>query len=582
VSSHVAAQPAALRRAGAWIGVARDRVAAVRPLYALSALLVVQWTALAALALTVRHNGWLYYMGGDQLWHYTGAYLLGHGQLAPTLVGVGWATILTPITWFAGPDLASALPAIVLLDALVLLPLALLCIYGIAERIGGRLFGYWAAALWIALPYAGIPYALAGYHQKYTELTLPQILGLGAMSDFPSVVGLLVGAYLCLRAVDGGHWLWPAGAGFAVGYALAIKPSNAVFLVAPTLLFLLWRRAAVTPFALGLVPPLVVLAAWKVRGYGHLPAFAHSEPPPHRLSAGLGDIFTPFHKYTHDNTWTQLHNNLIQLREHLWSDRILEFLPPAGVVALLLRSRRAGVFVGAWFTVFLLLKGTYVNARVEDGGFWRLLLPAFPAFVLLVASIPLLLPGMRLRPSAPRPFRASRRTLVSALAACIAVLVLFPLALIAAATPTHLPDVAAVQVSSTLVPVSGSFALSATPEPNGILLSWQRRRPRTASVFYRVYRTPATGGQVCSTVQGASDCRPLRGDLACHTHKNAPDNCLLAGNAKLLGTTVEGAWLDRPPAGTWTYRVGLTANWLDDPQFGDVYVFSRAVTLNRS
>ena len=56
------------------------------------------------------------------------------------------------------------------------------------QRIGGRLFGYWAAGLWILVPLIGIKYADAGYHQRYTELLLPQSLGLTAMSDFPSMV----------------------------------------------------------------------------------------------------------------------------------------------------------------------------------------------------------------------------------------------------------------------------------------------------------------------------------------------------------------------------------------------------------
>ena len=53
--------------------------------------------ALLALALTVKHNGWLYYAGGDQLWHYSGAYLLAHGHLPPAYVGYGWSVLLAPL-----------------------------------------------------------------------------------------------------------------------------------------------------------------------------------------------------------------------------------------------------------------------------------------------------------------------------------------------------------------------------------------------------------------------------------------------------------------------------------------------------
>src|SRR5205823_10845261 len=202
-----------------------------------------------------------------------------------------------------------ALPAIILFNALVLLPLGVLCMYGIGERIGGRLFGYWTALLWIVIPFVGIRYALQGYHQKWTEITLPQLLGLGAMSDFPSMIALVVGAYLCLRALDDRRWFWSVGAGFAVGYALAVKPSNAVFLVAPALLFLVYRVRALLPFGIGLAPCLAALGFWKIKGQGGLPWQTTTPAPQHRVAIGI------VHRYLGVNNWTQLHNNLIQLRE---------------------------------------------------------------------------------------------------------------------------------------------------------------------------------------------------------------------------------------------------------------------------
>ena len=69
MTSQTAAAPArfdaVLVRARHWLRVA----AGVRPAYVLAALVGIQWIAVLALALTVRHNGWLYYAGGDQLWH---------------------------------------------------------------------------------------------------------------------------------------------------------------------------------------------------------------------------------------------------------------------------------------------------------------------------------------------------------------------------------------------------------------------------------------------------------------------------------------------------------------------------------
>jgi hypothetical protein len=553
LSSEAVGWGGTLQRTAALWGAGTRRLLAVRPLYVLSGLVALQWVLVAALAVTVRHNGWIYYMGGDQLWHYTGAYLIAHGQLAPTYVGIGWSTLLAPLTWILGPNLVSALPVVVLFNTLVLLPIGLLCMYGIGERIAGRLFGYWVALLWVFIPFSGIPYALHGYHQKWTELTMPQLLGLGAMSDFPSMIALVAGAYLCLRALDERHWIFAAGAGFAVGYALAIKPSNSVFLVAPALLFLIWRWRLLVPFALGLAPCLAALAFWKVTGQGNLPW--RTTGSAQRIAIGPG--FT--HRYLGDNTWTQLHNNLLQLREFMWSDRLLEFLPVAGIAALLIRNRRAGVFVGSWFAVFLLLKGTYINSRVEDATFWRLMMPAFPAFVVLAASVPLLIPSMRARPPVPKPWRTPKRVVVAVCAALVALVSLFPIALVAATKPIRGSNADAFVLGNTLVPTTGAFHPRARVADGSVRLGWDPVRSRAGATTYTIYRR---SGPV---------------DVFCGPIRNAPDLCTLYSD--VVGTSRGTSFVDHPPKGAWAYRVGMTANWLDDPHAGDVYMFSRPLTV---
>jgi hypothetical protein len=543
-----------LQRVAALWAAATQRVLAVRPLYVLSGLVGLQWLLVAALAVTVRHNGWIYYMGGDQLWHYTGAYVIAHGQLSPTYVGVGWSTLLAPLTWIVGPNLVSALPVIVLFNTLVLLPIGLVCMYGIGERIAGRLFGYWVALLWIFIPFIGIPYALHGYHQKWTEITMPQLLGLGAMSDFPSMIALVAGAYLCLRALDERHWIFAAGAGFAVGFALAIKPSNSVFLVAPALLFLIWRWRSLVPFALGLAPCLAALGFWKVTGQGNLPW--RTTGTEQRLALGPGFA----HRYLGDSSWTQLHNNLLQLREFMWSDRLLEFLPVAGIVALLIRNRRAGVFVGSWFAVFLLLKGTYINSRVEDATFWRLMMPAFPAFVVLAASVPLLIPSVRAKVGVAKPWAIPKRAVIAICVALVAALSLFPIALVAATKPIRGSSADAFVLGNTLVPTSGAFHPQVDVAGGAVRLRWDALRSRAGATTYKIYRR---SGPV---------------DVFCGPIHNAPDLCTLY--ADVVGTTRTTSVVDRPPKGTWTYRIGMNANWLDDPNAGDVYVFSRRVVVN--
>ena len=554
MSSPAASAPAPLIAVTEQLRRATDLVLSVRPAYLLGGLVTVQWLAVLAFAVTVRHNGWLFYSGGDQLWHYTDAYVLGHRLQPPSFVGYGWSMLLLPLTPFAGPNLVSALPAIVLFNTLVLLPIALLCIYGIAARIGGRLFGYWAAALWIALPYFGILFVEPGYHQKYTELTIPHIVGLTAMSDFPSMVGLLISAYLCLRALESSSRLTMGAAGFAAGYAIAIKPSSAIFLFAPAMLLLLTRWRTVLPFVLGLAPVLATLALWKYRGLGHLGA-ANEEPV--RLASGVGDLLRRIHN-PDANSWSHFYANVTALREHFWVARVLEWLPFAGAIGLFARSRRGLLLVAPWFATFLAIKGSYFQARMDDASFFRILLPAFPAFVLLMAAVPLLFPGARARPAPVPPTVLKGRRLLAAAAAAIAVFAIFPVVVIAAARQVgdeaHMLDYA-----DTLVPIR-DLGLKATQDGNAVRLTWNGQHVSPAKTFYTVLRTnrPA-GGVTCAHVTGASvDCRL---DV---------DN---------LFPTRATSLTDSPGLGTWSYRVTVSANWLNDTQQGDAYVVSPPVVV---
>jgi len=556
VSSEAAEPPAAFTALAARLRQARDTALEIRTAYVLGGLVVVQWIAVLGLALTVRHNGWLYYAGGDQLWHYSGAYLLAHGHLPPAFVSYGWSVLLLPIAPFAGPNLVSALPAMVLFNTLVLLPVALVCMYGIAARIAGRLFGYWAALLWIAIPYLGILFVEPGYHQKYTELTLPQLVGLTSVPDFPSVVALVVGAYFVLRALDSSSWYPAAGAGLAIGYSIAIKPSNSIFLIAPALTLVALRWRALLPFGAALAPALLTLALWKFRGLGELAA-APAEPV--RL-AGASDLLRRIHNAGQLNSWEHLHQVLLALREHFWISRVIEWVPVAGMVALLARSRRGFLLVGTWFAAYLLAKGTYVPASIDDASFWRILMPAYPAYVLLAASVLLLVPGVRARPDGAAAPLSGRRLAV-AFATAVAVFVAAPLAVVAAVPPLHDQGRDAVRQADSLVPVSAGIALRASVEPDAVRLSWSPRAAGSTRVFYRILRSNQNIGA-----------------LSCAgTPRNAANDCRLFMDAPAATRTA--SYVDHPGRGTWTYRIGVSANWLNDFRYGDVYVVSPPVTV---
>jgi hypothetical protein len=502
---------------------------------------------------SVRHNGWLYYAGGDQLWHYSGGYLLAHGDLPPSFVGYGWSVLLLPLAAWAGPNIVAALPVMVMVNTLVLLPIATLCVYGIAARIAGRLFGYFAATLWVFLPYLGILFVEDGYHQKYTELTLPQVLGLSSAPDFPSTVLLLLAAYLCLRALDSASWPAAAGAGLAAGYSIAMKPSNTIFLFAPALLFVVFHRRALLPFAAALAPALLTLALWKYRGLGE---FAAAPAAPVAVAAGgtgfASRVFSP-----DLNSWQHLHEVLLALREHFWAARLIEWLPLAGLVGLLARSLRAFALVGAWFVAYLLLKGTYVPASVDDASFFRILMPAFPAYVLLAASVVLLVPGVRAR-ARTEPLRVAPPRLAVATGIALAVCSVVPLAVVAATPPLQDNGRRAVRYGA-LVPVAET--VRAEGDAAAVRVRWRDESVPPAKVFYRVLRSPrADGGLECAG-----------------TPRGAAQDCRLGMD--VVGTTRAASFTDHPGAGTWTYRIGITANWLNDVNYGDVTVVSRPTVV---
>jgi hypothetical protein len=556
VSSQTAAAPAAVEAIGARLNGAREILSSLRPAYVLGTFIAVQWLALLALAVTVKHNGWLYYAGGDQLWHYSGAYLLAHGHLPPAYVGYGWSLMLLPVSWFAGASLVSALPAIVLLNTVILLPVALLCIYGIASRIAGRLFAYFAALLWIVLPYLGILFVEPGYHQKYTELTLPQLLGLTSVPDFPATVALLVCAFFCLRAVESAGWQPAMIAGLAAGWSIAIKPSNTIFLVAPALLLIVERRRALPVFVAGLLPAAVTLALWKFRGLGELAA-APTEPV--QLASGVGSLLHRIHSPSL-NSWAHLHQVLNALREHFWVARVMEWLPVAGSIAFLARSRRAFLLVGSWFIVFLLAKGTYIPASIDDASFFRILMPAFPAYLLLAAAVVLLVPGVRARPARPSLLLEGRKLSIVFIAVVL-VFAAVPLGVIAATPRLHDGGRQAVRLGVSLIPVAAGVGLAARTEGGVIHLKWRPRPTPAAAVFYRVLRAKGAGGGV----------------LCAGRLRNSSDNCELYANE--VGTTRAPSFDDRPGPGSWSYRIGVAANWLNDPSLGDIYVVSAPISV---
>lgn len=563
---------AATRRAYAW-------VLSLPPLLVLSVLAVVQWLALVGLVLSIRHDGWLFYQGGDETFYYSGAWGIAGGHLPPGSVGYGWTLLLAPIALFAGPSYLAALPAVVLLQVLVLLPLGLFFAYGIGERIAGRWLGYVMAVGWVVAPYLVIPGFVHRYHDRWVEQFLPQAFGLTGLSDFFAMVVTAGAAWLFLRYLDNRGTGDAVLAGLLTGLSIGIKPADVLFVAGLVLALLVtrdWR--GFVPVGAGAVLPVLTLGIWKERAIGHLPilqgALGHGG-----TVHGVAGVAALMPAITLPSSlhidWGHLGDNMAQFREFFWSMRLVEWLPFAGLVALSRVSWSKAAFFLGWLGAFVIVKGTSPRASIPDATFFRLLMPAWPAYLLLAAALPLLVPDVARAARAavaaapvPRPIPLRGR----AVAVSLALVGLVPLLVLAVIPTLKSRTIVSEFTNNVAVPVGGSFDLQAQRTPQGVGLTWRRPPGARGTVFYRVYWSPASG---TPPVGGVVD---YREGIACVPGAGAAD-CQLQMHPYPAVRSLQ--FVAKPPApGEWTYRVGMVANWVDEPSRGDVMLVSDPVTVD--
>jgi hypothetical protein len=549
-----------------------------RPPIALGLLVLVQWTALLAFAHLVRHNGWLFYQGGDQTFFYTASWAISGGHIPESQIGYGWSYLISPIARAVGPNFVAALPPLLLVQTVVLWPLALYCVYAITANIGGRVLGYFAAAAWVGVPFAAIPLWDDSYHEKYVDQFLPQAFGLTGMGDFPSMVCLLAAALFCLRALDTGARLDALLAGLTAGFAIGIKPANALFLAGPLVAFSVARRFRTAyDFGLALLLPVLALALWKYRGLGHLPILT---PNPEAVAAEGrlmgGDSLTSglvLDRYL-DLDWAQLGKNYVDFRESFWGVPLLQALPLLGLVVATRRSWPKALLLGGWLGAFVFVKGSSPQVNVDSGTFLHLLLPGFPPLLILAALVPLLIPWLGRRPRLRFARWTARTQRVGILA--FAVFAFVPL-LLFAAVPTLGPNQAVYYYpESVQVPVDEGFSVEVRRVDRSAEVSWRAPPSPGVHVFYSVFRSRPVVPTSDPTLP------PGRDGIRCQQ----PDSPGYAGAAdcalemSLVGVTRSNRFLDRPPPGAWVYRVGLAANWRDDANPGNVLLLSKHSRLS--
>jgi hypothetical protein len=222
--------------------------------------------------------------------------------------------------------------------------------------------------------------------------------------------------------------------------------------------------------------------------------------------------------------------------------------------------------LAGWLGAFLVVKGFSTRADIQANTFWRLLMPAWPAYLLLFASIPLLVPtlarrlGDRVQPVSGS--RVAPRWLVVTAVLSVGI----PLIAIAVSTPVEPPRTKTVvqdfESGNILTPVDDLLDLRVGRTSAGPHLTWPSGGAWRADVFYRVYRYDGKGDDTQCVAGG--------GEVAWY--------CIILGQP--IATTRALSFTDTSAPANATYRIGVGTNWVDDPEEGDVFVFSPPVVVS--
>ena len=158
-------------------------------------------------------------------------------------------------------------------------------------------------------------------------------------------------------------------------------------------------------------------------------------------------------------------------------------------------------FVAGWFLPYLLVRGSAASASFGTGGWFGALMPAFPAFVIGVCSLPLLVPRLGERLSRVRELRRRPRASGAVGRGGCGAVAVVPILVVAALPLQKQPVLVA---SRRIARSCRSSAASRRPrerEPGTVYLQWPAAKtPAGRQPFYVVYRSPASvpDGLVCT------------------------------------------------------------------------------------
>ena len=256
---------------------------------------------------------------------------------------------------------------LLVLNQLVLAPVAIAAVLWLGNAVGGRAIANLSALLYVLLPPLGVLYALSAYRDTYVDRFLTEAVGVADGGRFPAAALSIAAAALAARALTGERSKATALlAGLAAGAGALAHPSGALVLVGIGLAYAIaWRPIETALLTAASAPGLALAAA--VHGFGL------------------------------DVSWSTFTSSMTGLREYLWSNRLLQWLPVAGVIGAARGSLAVACLLAGWFGAFAFVYGASPHAGIEDGAYLIAFVPALPAFSLLVGCVPLLVPTLHAR-----------------------------------------------------------------------------------------------------------------------------------------------------------------------------------------
>ena len=182
-------------RIGSGLMTVSSAVSRIRVVPGLAVLSALQVAAAVWFAFHTSHNGWVWHSGGDSTSFWTETWAIGHRLVPPAAIGYGLPVYYAWIPLVTGASLLNGLPVITVLQVAVLVPLALVLFWLVADRLFGRTYAWFATALWVLAPFLMLRGFVKSYHTVFENFFLaPHWYGLTNMADFPSLVAVLAAA----------------------------------------------------------------------------------------------------------------------------------------------------------------------------------------------------------------------------------------------------------------------------------------------------------------------------------------------------------------------------------------------------